>query len=129
MTNFFLFLQEPVKEETMSLRVKIVEVTEVDGKADRLINIVFRGTILFLAVLFPSSRASFTLERSHPVSIFVPVCGTQKYIVHIRTERLRIGFCCCSHGNVIFPFHSFCCSPCRFFQQKVYPRMPLGQKS
>ena len=54
----------------MSLRVKIVEVTEVDGKADRLINIVFRGTILFRVVRFLGTQSSR--------SIFIPVSGTQK---------------------------------------------------
>ena len=62
-------------------------------------------------------------------SIFVPVSGTQKETVHTGTERLRIGFCFCSHGNAIVPFHSFFFSPCQFFQQQLHPRMRLGQKS
>ena len=42
---------------------------------------------------------------------------------------MRIGFCFCSHGNAIVPFHSFLFSPCQFFQQQLHPRMRLGQKS
>ena len=50
-------------------------------------------------------------------------------IVHTGTERLRIGFCFCSHGNAIVPFHSFLLSPCQFFQQQLHSHMRLGQKS
>ena len=62
-------------------------------------------------------------------SIFVPVSGTQKETVQTGTERLRIGFCFCSHGNAIVPFHSLLFSPCHFFQKKLYPRIRFGQKS
>ena len=62
-------------------------------------------------------------------SIFVPVSGTQKETVQTGTERLRIGFCFCSHGSAIVPFHNFLFSPCHFFQKKLYPRIRLGQKS
>ena len=62
-------------------------------------------------------------------SISVPLSGTQKLTVHTGTERLRTGFCYCSHGNAIVPFHSFLFSPCQFFQQQLHPRMRLGQKS
>ena len=61
-------------------------------------------------------------------SISVPLSGTQKLTVHTGTERLRIGFCFCSHGNAIVPFHNFLFSPCPFFQQQQHPRMRSGQK-
>ena len=62
-------------------------------------------------------------------SIFVPVSGTPKDTVHTGTERLRIGFCFCSHGNAIVPFHSFLFSHCHFSHEQLHSRMCLGQKS
>ena len=61
-------------------------------------------------------------------SIFVPVSGTQQETVHTGTERLRIGFCFCSHGNAIVPFHSFLFGPCHFFQKKTISTHALRAK-
>ena len=52
-------------------------------------------------------------------SIFVPVSGPQKWIVHTGTE----------HGNAITPFHKFFFGPCHFFQQQLHQRILFGQKS
>ena len=61
----------------------------------------------FSSLLPKKLRAPFTRERKSFRSIFAPVSGTQKHIVHTGTEGLRIGFCFCSNGNATFPFQNF----------------------